>query len=79
MFNIVDPPLPPQRRRLDTHSSFELVGISEVPSELELRTNQVNTTTVEIEDLQDDEFARNFNSPLTDLKNLVIIQVRTFK
>ena len=55
-----------------------MVGISEVPGEPELRTNQVDTTTVEIEDLQANEFARNFNSPLTDLNDLVIIQVRPF-
>ena len=50
-FTTVEPPQPPQRRRLDTNGSFELVGISEVPGEPEIRTNQVDTTTVEIEDL----------------------------
>ena len=74
----VEPPPPPQRRGLDTDGSFEPIGISEVPGEPELRTNRVHTTTVEIEDLQDDEFARKFNSPPTKLNNLVIVQVRPF-
>ena len=69
----VEPPPPPQRWRLDTDGSFEPVGISEVPGEPELRTNQVDTTTVEIEDLQAHDFTRNFNSPLTDLNNPIII------
>ena len=38
----------------------------------------IDTTTVEIEDLQDDKFARNFNSPLTDLNDYVIVQVHPF-
>ena len=71
---IVETPLPPQRQRLDIDGSFEPVGMCEVPGEPELRTNQVDTTAIEIEDLQDDEFARNFNSPLTDLNDPVIIQ-----
>ena len=37
-----------------------------------------DTTTIETEDLQLGEFAINFNSPLTDLNNPVIIQVRPF-
>ena len=71
------PPLP-QRRRLDTEGSFEPVGISEVLGEPELITNHFNLDTVEIEELQTDEFARNFNSPLTDLNDPVIVQVRPF-
>ena len=63
----LEPPPPPQRWRLDMDGSFEPIGVSEVPGEPELRANQVDLTTVEIEDLQADEFARNFNSPLTDL------------
>ena len=47
----VEPPPSPQRQRLDTNGSFEPVGVSEVPGELELRTNQVDTTVVEIKDL----------------------------
>ena len=74
----VEPPPPPQRRRLDTNGSFEPVGINEVPGEPKLRTNQFDTTAVEIEDLQADEFARNFNSPLTDLNDPVIVQVLPF-
>ena len=50
-FTTVDPPPPPKRRRLGTDGSFKPVGISEVLGELELRANQVDTTTVEIEDL----------------------------
>ena len=66
----------PQTQRLDTDGSFELVGINEVPGEPELRKNQVHTIAVEIEYLQDDKFARNFNSPLIDLNDMVIVQVR---
>ena len=50
-FTTVEPPPPPQRQRLDTNGSFELVGISEVPGEPELRENQVDTTIIEIENL----------------------------
>ena len=74
----VEPPLPHQRWRLDTDDSFETIGISEVPGEPKLRTNQVDITTVEIEDLHADKFARNFNSPLTDLNDPVIVQVLPF-
>ena len=73
LLTIVEPPSPPQRQTLDTNGSFEPIGISEVTGELELRKNQVDTTPVEIEDLQADEFARNFNSPLTDLNDPVIV------
>ena len=78
LFTTVEPPSPPQRWRLDIDSCFEPVGISEVSGEPKLRTNQVDTTTIEIEDLQADEFERNFDSPLTDLNDPVIIQVRPF-
>ena len=78
LFTLVEPSPPPQRQRLDTGDYFESVGISEVPGEPELRTNQVDTIPVEIEDLQADEFARNFNSPLTYLNDPVIVQVRPF-
>ena len=33
---------------------------------------------VEIEDLQVKEFARNYNSPLTNLRDLFLVQVRLF-
>ena len=68
----------PQRQRLDTDGSFKLVGVSEVPGEPKLRTNQEETTGVDIEDLKADEFARNFNQPLTDLNDLVIVQDLSF-
>ena len=76
--DIVEPLPPHQRRRLDTDGSFEPVGVSEVPGEPKLRTNQVDTTTVDIEYLQADEIARNFNPPLTNLSDLVIVQVLPF-
>ena len=69
----LEPPPPPQRQRLDTDGSFEPIGVSEVLGEPELRTDQFDLTAVEIEYLQADEFARNFNSPLTDLNDLVIV------
>ena len=69
----MEAPPTPQRRRLDIDGSFEPIGISEVSSEPELRTNLVDTILVEIEDLQADDFVRNFNSPLTDLNDLVIV------
>ena len=74
----VDPPLPPQRKRLGTDGSFEPIGVSKVTGELELRSNQVDTTIVKIKDLQADEFARNFNPPLTDLRDPMIVQVIPF-
>ena len=74
----LEPPPPHQRWRLDTDGSFEPIGVSEVLGEPEFRTNQFDLTTVEIEDLHADEFARNFNSPLTDLNDLVIVQVCPF-
>ena len=74
----LEPPPPPQRRILDTNGSFELVGVSEVPGEPSLIANCLDFDTVEIEDLQTDEFARNFNTTLTDLNDPVIVQVRPF-
>ena len=59
--------------RLVVESSFETIGVSQFPGESKLRTNQVNTAEIEIEDLQADEFARNFNPPLIDLNDPVII------
>ena len=58
---------------MDTNGSFETIGVSEVSGEPELRENRLNLNTVEIEDLQDDEFARNFNTPLTELNDPVIV------
>ena len=74
----LEPPPPPQRRRLDTNGSFEPIGVSEVPGEPKLKEKRLNLNTVEIGDLQTDKFARNFNTPLTDLNDLVIIQVHPF-
>ena len=74
----LEPPPPPQRRRLDTDGSFEPLGFSEVLGEPELRENRLNLNIVEIEDLQADEFARNFNTPLTDLNDPMILWVRPF-
>ena len=74
----LEPPPLPQRQRLDTKGSFEPVGISEVLGEPELIANHFNLDTFEIEELQTDEFARNFNTPLTDLNDPVIVQVRPF-
>ena len=67
------PPPPPQRRILDTDGSFEPIGVSEVTGEPKLRANHLNLNIVEIEDLQADEFARNFNTTLTDLNDPVIV------
>ena len=78
LFTTVEPPPPPQRQRLEIDGSFEPIGISEVSSEPKLRTNHVYTTIVEIEELQADKFTRNFNSPLTDLNDPVIVQVCPF-
>ena len=74
----LEPPPLPQRRRLGTDGSFEPVGTSEVLGELELIANRFDFDTVEIEELHTDEFARNFNTHLTDLNNPVIVQVRPF-
>ena len=74
----LEPPPLPQRRRLDTDGSFEPVGVSEVLGEPELIANRFDFDTVEIEELQTVEFARNYNTPLTDLNDPVIVQVRPF-
>ena len=74
----LEPPSPPQRRRLDTDDSFKLIGVSEVLGEPKLRENQFDLTTVEIEDLQGDEFARNFNSPITNVNDPMIVEVCPF-
>ena len=75
----LEPPPLPQRRRLDIDGSFEWpVGISEVLGEPELIANRFNLDIIEIEELQTDDFARNFNTPLTDLNDPMIIQVRPF-
>ena len=74
----LEPPPLPQRQRLDIDGSFEPVGISEVLGEPELIANHFDLDTVEIEELKTDEFARNFNMPLTDLNDPVIVQVRPF-
>ena len=58
--------------------SFKPIGVSEVSGEPELRENRFDFNTIEIEDLQDDEFTRNFNTPLTDLNDHVIVKVRPF-
>ena len=58
--------------------SFEPIGVNEVLGEPKLRENHFNLNTIEIEYLQVDEFARNFNSPLTDLNDHLIVQVHPF-
>ena len=47
---------------MDTDGSFEPIGVSEVPGEPELRDKRFDFNTVEIEDLQADKFASNFNT-----------------
>ena len=69
----LEPPPLPQRRRLSTGGSFEPVGTSEVLGEPELIANRFDLDTVEIEELQADELARHYNSPLTDLNDPVIV------
>ena len=73
-----EPPPHPQRWRLDTNGSFKPIGVSEVLGEPKIRENRFNLNTVEIEDLQVDEFSRNFNSHLTNLNDLVTIQFCPF-
>ena len=60
------------------NGSFELIGVSEVPGEPALRADCSDFNTVEIEDLQADDFSRNFNTPLIDLNDPVIVQVQPF-
>ena len=74
----MEPPPLPQRRRLDTDGSFEPVGISEVLGEPEVIANRYDLDTVEIEELQTNKFVRNFNTPLIDLNDPMIVQVRPF-
>ena len=58
--------------------SFEPIGVSEFLGEPTLIADHLNLDIVGIEDLQTNEFARNFNTPLTDLNDPVIVQVRPF-
>ena len=74
----MEPPPPPRRKIINISGSFEPTGISECPGEPELRYNQPNHPLVEINDLQDEYFARNYKSPLTDLRDHVLVQVRDF-
>ena len=69
----LEPPPLPQRRRLSTGGSFEPVGVSEVLGEPKLIANRFDFDTVEVEELQADEFARNYNTPLTNLNDPVIV------
>ena len=63
---------------MDIDGSFELVGVSEVLGEPELIANHFDLDTVDIEDFHIDKFMRNFNTPLTDLNDPVIVQARPF-
>ena len=63
----LEPPPLPQRKRLDIEGSFEPIGISEIRGEPKLIANRFNLDTVEIEELQTNEFARNFNSHQREL------------
>ena len=74
----MEPPPPPQRQRVDTDGSSEPIRVSEVPGEPELRENRFDLNTIEIEYLQANDFVRNFNSPLTDLNDPMIVQVHPF-
>ena len=57
--SIVESPLPPQRQRLDTNSSFELTGVSQSPGEPKLCYNHTDRLLMDIEYFQDEEFERN--------------------
>ena len=74
----VEPPPPPQRRRLDTEGSFESFGVSQIPGEYELHYTQIYHSYVEVEVLQAQEFATNYNPPITDLSGTILVQVLPF-
>ena len=69
----MDPPRPLLRQRINTSGSFESTSISENPREPKLRYIQPNPMSVEIEYFQVEEFARNYNSPLIDLGDQVLV------
>ena len=69
----VDPPPPPLRYTVKKGGSFESTGISENLGEPELRYIQPELLSLEIEDLEAKEFVRNYNSPLTDLGDEVLV------
>ena len=73
-----NPPPPPQRQILITSGSFESTGVSESLRESELRYTHIGPLLVEIEYLQAEEFARKYNSPLTNLRDLVLLQACLF-
>ena len=56
--------------------SFESTGVSESPGELELRYTRPDIPLVEVEYLQFEEFSRNFNTPLTDIGDSILVQIR---
>ena len=58
--------------------SFEPIGVSEVLGEPELRHTQVEVPPIEIEYLQAYEFARDYNTSLTNLSDPVLIQLHPF-
>ena len=74
----MDPPPPPLRRSINTSGSFESTGISENTGEPELSYIKHGPLSVEIEDLQAKEFAINYNSPLTNLGDPVLVQILPF-
>ena len=74
----IDPPPPPKRQRLDTHGSFESTRFNQSPREPKLQCTQTDHLSMEIEDLQAQEFATNYNPPITNLSGPVLLQVHSF-
>ena len=70
--------MPPQRHILNTNGSFESTVVKEILGKPELRYNQTSPFLVAIEYFKAEYFARKYNSPLTNLRDLVLVQVHMF-
>lgn len=71
-----EPPLPPQRRRIDITGFFKPTGLIDIFGEQDLTRNIVSAPiTTKIEDLQAKGFVIPFNPPLTKTNILVVVQI----
>ena len=50
-----------------------MIGVNQILGEPKICYTQSDPLLVEIEDLQALEFARNYNSPLTNLRYIVLV------
>lgn len=69
-------PPPPRRRRLNTTSSFEPYGSSDIVGELDsIETMASAPKDTRIRDIEAEGFMRSFNPPLTGVEGPVVVQI----